>query len=410
MKQDENKQKQGEALPEEQKQSAEEKDVQQEGLGFKSLLKYPIVLLFFAFLGVFTIVDMVKPTQEMSVYENRSLEQMPELSAQALWDNEWTRDYGEFVRDQFLWRDEWVSAHSLFEVAQGKLESGGVWYAQDGYQIAKNETLSAEQERMMPLNIEALSMLAQEYPGQVHVMIVPSPAYMMADKLPFSPQQIDEGALTDDMFAQFSAAGAKVVDVRQVFEESLAQGEQVYYYTDHHWTTDGGAWLAYEQLCESLGKTPTLPSAPRVEVPGFLGTNFTKTKRLDSRQDTLVYYELPNQMTYIPYEGSEDEMQGGIMNLPQLAEFDKYAAFLHGNNGYSEIQGNGEGSVLVVKDSYANALVPYLVENYEKIGVVDLRNWFTLSTLIEQGQYEDIVVLYSFESFTSDDTVIRMMR
>ena len=63
--------------------------------------------------------------------------------------------------------------------------------------------------------------------------------------------------------------------------------------------------------------------------------------------------------------------------------YDKYAMFLHGNNGLSRVQGDGTGKILVIKDSYANCFVPYLTANYADIDVVDFRNYnFGLDQLI----------------------------
>ena len=80
--------------------------------------------------------------------------------------------------------------------------------------------------------------------------------------------------------------------------------------------------------------------------------------------------------------------------------YDKYAAFLHGNNGLSRVEGDGEGRILVVKDSYANSLIPFLTANYAQIDVIDLRNYnYGLDGLIAENGYDQILVLYSFDSF-----------
>lgn len=65
----------------------------------------------------------------------------------------------------------------------------------------------------------------------------------------------------------------------------------------------------------------------------------------------------------------------GLYDTEKLSVYDKYAMFLHGNNGLSRVQGNGSGRILVIKDSYANCFVPYLTANYADIDVVDFRNY-----------------------------------
>ena len=74
-----------------------------------------------------------------------------------------------------------------------------------------------------------------------------------------------------------------------------------------------------------------------------------------------------------------------------------------GNNGYSEIKGDGDGSVLVIKDSYANSFIPYLTADYEKIGVVDYRmNLDKIDAIMEKGGYDRVLFLYSFDAFSED--------
>ncbi|MGD9559631.1 MAG: DHHW family protein [Oscillospiraceae bacterium] len=380
--------------------------------GLKTLLRYPLILLFFGFLFLFTLVDFLKPSQEFSELENRRLLQAPTFNLTSLVNNEWTLDYGEYIREQFIFRDGWILTQSALEVAQGKLEHGGAWYAKDDYQIAKNSIFSPAQARILPINTQSVAELAQRHEGKVQVMVVPSPANVLADKLRWGPPQMDENTLLDTLFAELSAAGANGIDLREAFIQADAAGQQVYYRTDHHWTTTGGALLAYQALCEATGKTPTVPSdALLVDVEGFLGTNYAKTLRPFTRPDTLRYYDLPNPMTiYKPQtDGGLSEQQTDIMDKSQLDKFDKYAAFLHGNNGYSVIEGNGEGSILVIKDSYGNCFVPYLVESYAQVGVIDLRDWVAgIDSVIEQDGYDDILVLYSFPSFTEDTYLSRL--
>ena len=88
--------------------------------------------------------------------------------------------------------------------------------------------------------------------------------------------------------------------------------------------------------------------------------------------------------------------------------YDKYAMFLHGNNGLSRIEGDGVGRILVIKDSYANCFAPYLTANYAQIDVVDFRNYnYGLDQLIADNDYDQILVLYSFDSFKSDPYLYR---
>ena len=101
----------------------------------------------------------------------------------------------------------------------------------------------------------------------------------------------------------------------------------------------------------------------------------------------------------------------GMVDTAKFDTRDKYGAFLGGNNGYSVIEGDGEGSILVVKDSYANSFIPYLTANYAKIGVVDFRNFaYGLDNTIEKEGYDQILILYNFQTFLTDRYVNRLVR
>lgn len=120
----------------------------------------------------------------------------------------------------------------------------------------------------------------------------------------------------------------------------------------------------------------------------FQGTHYSATRLWNVENDEITYYPLDSLMTIYKITGEaayEPETTENIVNVQKFDTRDKYAAFLDGNNGYSTIEGRGRGSILVVKDSYANSFVPYLTENYAKIGVVDFRNFkYGLDSTIEK--------------------------
>ena len=371
---------------------------------------YLLPTLFFMFVALFAGAQLAKADQAASMLDSRPLAQMPRFTLASAISGDWMEAFGRYLTDQLWLRDDLVQLHSLLESAQGKLEGGGVWFAEDGYLIAKNDVFSPIQATKYPINVTAVTEFSARHPGRVTLMVVPSPANILSELLPFAPPQIDENAMLDDLFAQAVLAGARVVDLRDAF--NAQQNDYIYYRTDHHWTTTGGAYIAYGEFCRLRGIVPQIPPAPLVEVPGFLGSNYVKSKAHNAQADLFSFYNIDTEMTVYRQlaDGSmEVDFTGPLMDMSKQPGQDKYAAFLYGNNGYTEIEGFGTGSILVIKDSYGNSFIPYLLQHYAKVCVMDLRAWTSPDTLINEKNYDEILVLYSFDAFTRDMFANRMM-
>jgi len=367
---------------------------------WKKLKAAPVVLLFFAFLFGFMILDMLWPKREYSELENRKLQQVPAFSWSALFSNQWTSDYGTYIQDQFAFRDSWIDLKSRAEYFLGKTENSEVIYGDDDMMFTKFYSLERYGDTWLR-NAQAVEQFAARHPGKVSFMLTPSASLIYEDKLPANVPLADEDAYLDQIFA--SVPSAEVYDLRDLFTEH--KDEYIFYRTDHHWTTYG-AWLAYSEFCDRNGLTPfDTENHEKVEIKDFYGTSYSKSRLWNAVPDTLTYYPLDNSMEIVvPGENSAASADGTMYNLSALEKRDKYSAFLWGNNGYSEIEGDGEGSILVVKDSYGNSFTPFLTANYAKIGVVDFRyRKANLEDLMEQ--YDQALILYNFQSFYKDDGV-----
>lgn len=371
-----------------------------------------LAVLFILMVAGFSVLNLFWPKRDMSDLENRKLAQMPAFSVKALLDGSWFEDFGTYVQDQVAFRDDWINLESAFNsLALGKVEESDILLGKDGWMFTKLFDIPASSQTQLTKNLDAVINFASRHPGKVTFLLAPSASVIYPEMLPLGAPMADENAMLDDIFAQVSTT-ADVIDLREVFTRE--KDRYLYYKTDHHWTTEG-AYLAYEQLCALKGLTPfDLSSHEAVNVTDFYGTHYSAARRWDVQPDTITYYPLDKPMTIYDINGETQytaRVTEPIVNTEKLETRDKYAAFLDGNNGYSVIEGDGEGSILVVKDSYANCFVPFLTANYAKIGVVDLRNFsYGLDTTIESEGYDEVLVLYNFQTFISDKRVVYLDR
>ncbi len=367
----------------------------------RKLIKYPIVFLFFIFLMGFFIFDGIYPSKEISELENRPLTQFPQASLSALANNSWMVDYESYVKDQFAFRDAWINVKSITENVLLKTENNDILYGSDDYLFAKSWSIS--DEKRYENNVSALVRMSENLKDNASIMIVPSSSNILSEKLPTSAPMLDENAYIDDIYSRVENAGANVIDIRDVLSEN--DDSYIYYKTDHHWTLHG-AYLAYEYFA-NLKQVPIFNTETyeKIDVDNFLGTHYSKARNINVVADTLSYYNLDNNLSVLSYDSSGNASydDGSLYDYTMFNQRDKYAAYLRGNNGYSVLSGNGEGKILVVKDSYANSFIPFLSASYEQIGIVDFReNRDTLYKIMEQEGYDEILFLYSFDAFSQD--------
>lgn len=373
---------------------------------------HPLLVLGYLFLFGIAVVNLFWPKRTQIELENRKAAQFPAFRVEDLLDGSWQSAFATWMQDQFLLRDQWINAQrATDEILFHKAEESGILIGKDSWMFTKLFTMDDTTQKQMDKNVEAVASFAAKYPGKVTFLLAPSASVIYPEELPAGAPMIDENGFLDNIFARIGQT-ADVVDLRQLFTENKDQ--YLYFKTDHHWTPNG-AYLAYEQFCRQKGLTPFDRSAHEaVTVQDFQGTHYSATRLWNVENDSITYYPMENPMTIYTITGEaqyEAEKTENLINTEKFDTRDKYSAFLDGNNGYSVIEGNGTGSILVVKDSYANSFIPYLTENYAKIGVVDFRNFkYGLDSTIAKEGYDQILILYNFQTFIADTNLIYISR
>ncbi|MEG3006049.1 MAG: hypothetical protein RR806_01140, partial [Oscillospiraceae bacterium] len=166
----------------------------------KQLLKYPLIIIFFAFIAIATIVDFIVPSKPHSYWENRDLAQKPKMTLTSLIENKYTSEYEKFINDQFAARDTWISIKSVAESALGKIENNGVVYGKDNYMFDKLNTPDLER---IDKNIGFYRDFVEKYPDEkITVGIIPNSYSVLTDKAPTYLNNIDQTQYTEKLFSQ----------------------------------------------------------------------------------------------------------------------------------------------------------------------------------------------------------------
>lgn len=353
--------------------------------------KAPLFLLVMGLLVALAACQLVLPSRSMSEMENRRLSQAPRASFASFVDGSFSKGLEDFAADQLPLRDGFVSVYTMMQAALGRQSPGDVILGKDGMLFDKSSLWSGRNVR---LNAAALTELAAVTGKEVHLLAVPSAAAVYPEKLPAHAPVADESALL--------AAAAGESNLLPLLPALQAARETTLYYaTDHHWTPDG-ARIGYEAACTALGLT-ALDAPEPVDVPGFYGSFYARYPLPWIKADTFSY--LPWAGLRLLVNGEERE---GLLDQDVLAGRDKYAALLHGNHAQVELINDAipEGTLLVIKDSYANALLPSLAMHYHRVIAVDPRYFAgDIVELTKQYEGKDILCVYGMNTLASGRSI-----
>lgn len=316
---------------------------------------------------IFTVADLMKSDRLYSEAENRVLASKPELSKESVLSGEYAKGYEEYVTDQFVARDKWVGIKTGLDVLLQKKDINGVYLGKDGYLIERHrpEDFPGEQEEK---RLSLLEDLVEEW--NATVMLVPTADNILTDKLPANAAYFDEKAFLERVRKRIGEDN--YVDVYSALQEH--REEDIYYRTDHHWTSLG-AYYGYHAWVKATGRLPYHYATDKMQVvtEEFLGTLHSKVK-LPSKADTIkIFPETNNREVSVTYDfrkKTQSYYEDSYLNTKN-----KYGYFLDDNHGFVEIQTGylKKDSLFVIKDSYANSLIPLLAPHYKTIYVVDLR-------------------------------------
>lgn len=372
------------------------------------LKKYPTFFVFSILVILFTVIDIINSPNEFSELENRKLSQMPILSLKSYIDTSFSSDYEKYINDQFFLRDNWIDLKSRIEYLLGKRENNDIIFGKENYLFKKFTTFNDE---MLENNLNSIITFTNNYNKEVDFFIIPN-SYAIYDELtPRYLPLVDQLSLINSINSYLSSKSNDHINTINVAEELLKnKDDYIYYKTDHHWTSYG-AYLAYLKYMDYLGlEIVDINNLEKITINNFLGTYYNRSKYFKADSDFITYYNILD--LYIEIDGKE---QLSLMDLDKFKGSDKYSAFLWGNNGLTKVinenisEERKGSSILIFKDSYANSFIQFLSYNYEIIDIIDLRYFKeSIRNFMKDKDYNEILIMYSFNNLSSDINIRRL--
>lgn len=365
----------------------------------RKLMIFMLLLLFIPLSG-----NLLFQPKTFSALENRM------LSDKVLWDKDLLKSgvlaerVERFVQDQFPLREIFINLKSDVQVVLGKEENNGVYLGKDDYLFEKAKKYD---EKILRENIDAVNELNTRLEGKLNVLVVPPSSLINDDKLPAFADTEKEN--TQFQYIQNHLQMEDRTDLHYLF--MMHKKENVYFRTDHHWT-QYGAYLAYRELMNSFSMTPVDNTDFTVhKTSGFLGTYYSKFRGSFTEPEEFVLYESETADLEVEYIG-ENRIENRVIFKENLDLYDKYKAYLDGNYPLIRIRNanqKNDRKILVLKDSFANAMVPYLSESFSEVHYLDLRYYnLSLKEYIEKEHFDEVILIYGMNSFGEETSLKKL--
>ncbi|MBR5772472.1 MAG: hypothetical protein IKY00_04575 [Clostridia bacterium] len=363
-----------------------------------------IIILFCIFIAGTGILFAALPKKDYSAYEKRYLAARPSLSVSSVADGSFSEGFEKYFADHTPFRTFFVAVNAYFELIKGNNGSNGVYLGSEGWLIAK----PPERNNRLTENLKRIKNFTEKSGIPAYMISIPSKGYIYSEYLPGGSMEYRDGEYLEQINDTLGSC-LKIIDIEPALQ-SEKSNNLLYFKTDHHWTADG-AFTAYREFCKE--KAFSIPSESDYnvrEIPDFYGTSYSYSCYMLTKPDTLRIYDSKSidKIKVEITEGKEKKSYSSMIFEERLKEEDKYTAFLDGNHSMVTIETEKSGgNLLVIQDSFAHCLVPFVAENYGKIVMIDLRYYKNdLSELIAKENIDEMIFIYGTENLATSRDIV----
>ncbi len=381
------------------------------------------VWLFLSILFGFSLLFWITQDRTFSEQENRSLQTMPSVSAQRILSGRFSSDMNDYFSDQFPLRDALVGMKGFLELASGKGENGGILLGANGQlarrrfsvQTANGESLS-DCDGFDSAHVQnaclGIRRASETLTVPFAVLLTGRNVDVAASALDY-PQENSDALLKE--IENGLSNGVQTVDTVSLLRDKFANGESVYYKTDHHWTTLG-AYYAYAEMLKSFGMEDEIlpPEAfeKRVASDSFYGTLWSAGGMKWVAPDSVEFWLCGNEDSFLIT--ADGKTLDGFYSEKWLSKKDHYSAFLDGTHDVVTVtrkDGTPRPRLLILKDSFANSVAPFLAQHFDLVllNLSSTRQDFTaLSDLAIEYQADRVALIYTVENLITTDKLCRL--
>lgn len=361
------------------------------------------------------VLNFIIQPDEFSEIENRYLAKLPKLELEEVVSGEYSEKLDTYINDHFIFRPFFVGLKTEWEKLLGKKESNSIYFGKQQYLLEKYMT---PDEKKIDTIVQTIQNFQTNNPEiKLTMLLAPTSVEINQDKLPKFAINASEEETIHSIYQALPEV--TTIDVIPALKEENVKGKQTYFRLDHHWNTYG-AFVAYQEYCNTLGIMPYQESDFEKEIVSrdFQGTNYSRSGEYLYKPDTIEKYVpkflVEYKVSYVPLDSKDGKLvqTDSFYFEEYLHTKDKYSYFLNNNPANMIIENSKakeDKEILVLKDSYANIFLPFLANHYSKIHILDLRYYnVSVSEYCMENHIDQILFLYNILTLDEDLGILKL--
>lgn len=350
--------------------------------------------------------NIIIPDHKQSETENRPLQTFPSWNTEHVLSGQYTKDLNTWFSDQFVCRDQNIHIKYLIQKTFGVKEIQDVFLTKQGL-IEKTAKPNKEH---LERNLNAINTFKQNNPElNVGFVTAPNAVSIKKEYLPKYAVTLNQDKQIDNIYSKLDDSIVKI-DLRNTLKKH--KDEYLYYKTDHHWTSLA-SYYAYQDIAKAFNLETTKKSDYTIYpvTTNFEGTLANKTGSVNIKDEIDIYVP-KDKCDYVITDESTNKKSRTIYHSDALETKDQYTIFMGGNKAlfHINVDNNSKRHLLLIKDSYANSLIPFLIPQFNSITVIDARYYFEDYTrLIKDDLITDVLFMNNANTFVQDTSLADML-
>ncbi|MEH7392325.1 DHHW family protein [Bacillus sp. JJ1474] len=372
-----------------------------------------LVLSFCTTLALALLLLLFLTPQRFSEMENRLLQPFPNLTLDKLISKEYGNELENYFSDHFPFRNQWVMAKSHIERLRLQNENNGIYYGKEGYLFEK--FLMPEEQKLLQYTDSLNEFSSKHHNVNITLMLIPTSVGVYPDKLPWLAPSYPQDQVNQKI-GEYVKNTLTFIDGYDFLSADAA--EPVYYRTDHHWNTNG-AYLGYLVYAKEMGWKPLSKNEFKIQTisESFLGSYHTRSQFSRITPDTIQAYFPRKPIQTKIYIADTEETVNSLYNESFLTKKDKYSYFLGGVHALMKITSQlkpeqiQQEKLLVIKDSYAHNLIPFLTNHVAEIYIIDIRYYNgNISEFMQENGIEEVLFIFNTSTFVNNSELLKLRK